>query len=560
MTDGSATGEWTPPPPGPAAWPTVPGYEIVAELGRGGMGVVYQARTLRGSHPVAVKVIRDGALAGPRERARFRAEALAMSNVRHPNVVTLYEANEYAGVLYYTMELLADGLDRRLARQPVAVREAAELVRTLALVVQFAHGRGIVHRDLKPANVLLDGPTPKIADFGLVKRLGSESTAWTQDGAVLGTPNYMAPEQAAGRVAEVGPAVDIYSLGAILYELLAGRPPFRADTWQRTIEHVLNDEPVRLPAAVPRDLETICLKCLEKRPEDRYGRADELAADLDRFLTGRPPVAVPTPDGVRLARAAARDGYELLGELGRGPCGVVYRAAVGSFKQPAAVKVFAGPVADRAAWQAWFDHTAGVAAAFAHPQVVAVQKSGWWDGRPFVVTDLAPAGSLAGQLGGKPRPVAQSLRLVAGLAEVVCYLHRQGVVHGNLKPTNVLLAADGIPRLADVRPPVGLVPADAPDPYRSPELANPSAEPRPYTDTYGLAAVLYALLTGRPPADEPAPPSAANAAVPPEVDGVCLRGLRRNPWQRFTRAYDLLTRLRQLQKAAEAMTGKRRTW
>jgi serine/threonine-protein kinase len=239
---------------------------------------------------VALKLILAGRYAGDQEGARFRREAEAAARLQHPNIVQIYEIGEHEGLPFFSMEFCGGGsLDRRLAGTPLAPREAATLVRTLAVAMQAAHQAGIIHRDLKPANVLLtsDG-TPKITDFGLARQL--DEVGQTQTGAVIGTPAYMAPEQAQGHKA-VGPTIDVYALGAMLYEMLTGRPPFKATTSLDTIRQVIDDEPVppsRLNARVPRDLETICLKCLQKEPRRRYATAAALADDLERFLRGEP--------------------------------------------------------------------------------------------------------------------------------------------------------------------------------------------------------------------------------------------------------------------------------
>jgi eukaryotic-like serine/threonine-protein kinase len=276
--------------------PAVPGYETVRELGRGAMGVVYEARQLALGRRVALKVILAGAHAGPDERRRFRGEAEAIARLVHPHIVQVHEVGEHRGLPYFSLEFCPGGsLEKKLQGTPLPAQEAAALVARLAGAMHAAHERGIVHRDLKPANVLLaeDG-TPKLSDFGLAKRL--DVTGQTPNSAILGTPSYMAPEQAAGKVPEVGPAADVYALGAILYELLTGRPPFKAATPLDTILQVLADEPVpptQLLPATPRDLETVCLKCLEKDPARRYGSAQELAEDLECWLAGKPIQARP---------------------------------------------------------------------------------------------------------------------------------------------------------------------------------------------------------------------------------------------------------------------------
>jgi serine/threonine-protein kinase len=299
-----------------APWPRVDGYEIVGRLGQGGMGVVYRAWQVSLKRPVALKMLRgDGALAAPDQLARFRAEAEALACLQHPNIVQIHEVGEAHGRPYLALELVEGGsLDRQLAGGPQPHRAAAELVRTLARAVDAAHQKGIVHRDLKPANVLLtaDG-TPKVTDFGLAKQFAGEpatstSPGQTQSGAILGTPAYIAPEQTRG-ARKAGPAADVYALGAVLYELLTGRPPFQAPTVLDLLELVRGQEPVpptRLQPKLPRDLETICLKCLRKEPDRRYATAAALADDLGRFLERKPIQARPVAAWERAWKWARR--------------------------------------------------------------------------------------------------------------------------------------------------------------------------------------------------------------------------------------------------------------
>jgi len=297
-TEGSDAGTATPIPVRQgASLPRIPGYDVEALLGRGGMGVVYKARHLRLNRPVALKMLLAGAYAGPRERARFQREAEAVASLRHANVVQVYDVGDHEGWPYFTMEFLEGGsLAQALAGTPQPARQVAALVTTLAEAVQVAHQGGIVHRDLKPANILLtaDG-TPKIADFGLARHFDAEQ-GLTLSGARIGTPSYMAPEQVIGKAGTIGPAADIYALGALFYETLTGRPPFRGETATETQRQVIAEEPVppsRLNAKVPRDLETICLKCLHKAPERRYATAAALAEDLKRFQRDEPIAARP---------------------------------------------------------------------------------------------------------------------------------------------------------------------------------------------------------------------------------------------------------------------------
>jgi hypothetical protein len=278
------------------------------------MGVVYKARQKSLGRLVALKMILAGGHASPEELARFRTEAEAVARLKHPNIVQVYDVGECDGKPFFSLEYVEGGsLDRKLDRTAQRPHEAAALVEKLARAMHSAHRKGIIHRDLKPANVLLTPEgMPKITDFGLAKRLEDDggSSGQTRSGSILGTPSYMAPEQAAGRVHEIGPATDVYALGAILYDALTGRPPFKAATLLDTLSQVKNDEPVppsRLQPKTPRDLETICLKCLEKSPRKRYASALELAEDLKRFLSGEPIQARAMGRAERLWRWCRRN-------------------------------------------------------------------------------------------------------------------------------------------------------------------------------------------------------------------------------------------------------------
>ena len=289
--------------------PSVPGYEVIREVGRGGMGVVYEARQVRLNRPCALKMILAGDHASPEAAIRFLSEAEAAARLHHENIVQIYNMGDHRGRPYLELEFV-DGGNLAESELPKTPLTAARLVEKLSRAIDVAHEHGIIHRDLKPANILLTaGGEPKVADFGLAKWL-SIDTGLTQSESVLGSPSYMAPEQAGGHAKSVGPAADIYALGAILYELLTGRPPFKAATVLETLDQVKSVDPVppsRLQPGLPRDLETICLKCLQKEPRLRYSSAAALAEDLRRFLAQEPILARRAGQFERLYRWSVRN-------------------------------------------------------------------------------------------------------------------------------------------------------------------------------------------------------------------------------------------------------------
>ncbi len=285
-------------------------YEIARELARGGMGVVFLARQISLNRLVALKMIRSDRLATEADIQRFHIEAEAAALLDHAHIVPIYEIGEHEGQHYFSMRFIDGGnLADAVPRYVGDHQAAARLLAAVARAVHFAHQHGILHRDLKPANILLDRDNqPHVSDFGLAKRVEADGRL-TQSGAILGTPSYMAPEQAAGRNKHLTTAADVYALGAILYELLTGRPPFRGDSAIETLLQVVEQEPQRpraLNPAIDRDLESICLKCLEKDPGRRYGTAEGLADDLDAYLRGEPVLADVSSTG-RLVRRLLRE-------------------------------------------------------------------------------------------------------------------------------------------------------------------------------------------------------------------------------------------------------------
>jgi serine/threonine protein kinase len=341
LTRGSSDGATPIPTIQPNDIEAIPGYELLGILGRGGMGIVFRARQLSLKRQVALKMILTGRHARPTDRARFQREAEAVARLQHPNIVQIHEVGEQNGLPYFSLEFVnAGSLAQFLGGTPQPPRLATQFVHDLAQAMHYAHRRGIVHRDLKPANILLhldesrilkDGQmadsalfqnltayVPKITDFGLAKHMGGEEGHF-RNGAIVGTPSYMAPEQARGTSGQVGPLADVYALGAILYEMLTGLPPFQGATVEETAQQVLVLEPTAptlFQPKIPKDLETICLVCLQKNPAHRYGSAEALAEDLRRFLAHEPILARRTHLSERVVKWAIRRPGPLLTGLG----------------------------------------------------------------------------------------------------------------------------------------------------------------------------------------------------------------------------------------------------
>ena len=293
--------------------PDIPGYQVVELIARGGMGLVYRANAIELQRQVAIKMILGGLMAGPERIHRFEKEAKALAKLDHPNIVRIYEVGSHQGQPYFAMEYVnGESLQQVFDGTPWSPRRAAKFVKSLSEAIEVAHRHDVIHRDLKPANILIDcnqqePDFPRIIDFGLAKDFDQEE--FTKSGEIFGSPSYMSPEQASGDLEQIGVSTDVYSLGCILYELLTGRPPFVGTTVPETLHQIVSDEPVRLRlmnSSIPKDLETICLKCVEKPTEKRYSNASALTIDLDNFLTNRPINARPASGAERVWKFGRR--------------------------------------------------------------------------------------------------------------------------------------------------------------------------------------------------------------------------------------------------------------
>jgi serine/threonine protein kinase len=600
-SDRSTAGS-APRPVAPIRLPSIPGYDVLSFVAGGGQGDVFRARQVHLDRVIALKVLREGVDAGGLRLARFRREARAVARLDHPNIVRVHDCDEHDGRLFLAMEFVEGGsLKDLLDHGPLPAESAAELLAALARAMHYAHEQGVVHRDLKPANILLtayglagDAAMPqaalvaKITDFGLAKRLDSDSLYQTVTGTILGTASYMAPEQAVGRVKEVGPHTDVYALGAILYECLTGRPPFDGSSWLETLDQVRfqpPEPPSLVKPGVPAELEAVCLKCLEKEPAKRYPSAEELAEELQRFLDGEPVLAAGgRPAGRAGARWPRLPGLEVLGPLdGGGEALATYKArrtADGRALHLTAV----AHLLDAEAVERFRDADRRLAG-LADPHFAPAVESGTQGELAFVAVGMPEAGTLAERTDGGPLPVGEAARLVEELARALHRAHGLGVVHAGLEPALVLLTAGSPPMRA--RPTLtatGLVNQSVPrSEVVSQRLRTAAVSGRdlpgfvgtanhlapevllgewrsigPAADVYGLGALLFRLLTGRPPFEGSTvvgmvidqvragllrPPSRLRPGLPRDLDAVCLRCLAKDPARRYPSAEALAEEL-----------------
>jgi serine/threonine protein kinase len=590
---------------GPASAGGIPGYEILEELGKGGMGVVYLARQVSLNRLVALKMILSGRRVSGAELRRFRTEAEAVARLQHPGIIQVYEFGEWQGQPWFALEYCAGGtLAGKVGESGLLPNDAVRLVESIARAVLAAHEAGFIHRDLKPGNILLAAEgTPKVADFGLARVLGPTTVSEgelplslvgadrTVTGSIMGTPAYMAPEQAAGRVRDICPATDVWALGVILYELLTGTRPFSASSTIELRQQILH-QPVQAPSKVregiPADLDVICQRCLEKEPSRRYPTACDLAEDLSRFLQDEPLSHISPRSPAWWVWWARRNGYDTLEEIARGGMAVVFRARHLGLNRVVALKmILTGEHAGHDVL-ARFQCEAEAVARLTHPNIVQIYEIDQHQGLHFISLEYCSAGSLDRHLKGTPIDPALAAHLVSTLARAMQHAHERGVLHRDLKPANVLLAeASGgrqapveaatggsRPPLADLVPKItnpGLVrtlgeltqtrpgmPLGTPS-YLAPEQAEgKDLEVGPATDVYALGAILYECLTGRPPFraatvldtlhqvihEEPVPPRQLNANVPRDLEAIILKCLQKQPGHRYARASALADDLR----------------
>jgi serine/threonine protein kinase len=578
----------TPLPVDPAApdLPALPGYELLGRLDEGGMGVVYRARQVNLQRIVAVKMIRGQGCRDEQLLARFRIEATAVARLDHPHIVRIHDFGEQDGQPYFAMEFVEGGsLAQKLRGNPLPLEQAVPLVEALARAIHYAHEQKIIHRDLKPANVLLKAiDHPKIADFGLAKHLDVDQTL-TPSTAVMGTASYMAPEQAEGQTGAVGPLTDVYALGAIFYETLTGKPPFKAATRELTILQVLTEEPVpptQWRPDVPTELEAVCLKCLEKERGQRYPSAEALAEDLRRFRQGESLSIRPLSEWERQVRWGLRAGYELLEPIGCTALGIVYKARHLRLKDRiVTLKTISAQARDEPAKMARFRAEAELVARLQHPNIVHVYDFGECQGQSYFSLESLDGGDLAETCAGTLLPASQTAQLVETLARATHYAHQQGIIHTDLRPFNVRFTTTGVPKIAGFGLARLLAKRETESPlqgarrglsnYMAPEQVEGNAEAiGPGSDVHALGAMMYEMLTGRPPflADtvqetlhqirtlKPASPTQIQPDLPHRLEDICLKCLRKDPGERYASAELLADELHRFVEREQARTDE----
>jgi serine/threonine protein kinase len=520
------------------------------------MGIVYRAMQTGLKRPVALKMIPPGIHVRPDDLIRFRLEAESAARIQHPHVVQVFEIGSHQGRLWFAMELVPGGsLFEQLPKGYLPVRETARMIEATARGIHAAHMAGVIHRDLKPGNILLTLPAagerlgqPKISDFGLARQGGRADL--TALDAVIGTPGYMAPEQAEGRNRDVGPAADIWSLGAILYECLAGRAPFQGDTPTAILDQVRFSEPLapsRFNPAVPPELEAICRKCLCKDPTGRYRSAAVLADDLRRFLSGEslreagPPVAVfatlPASGGdVTNPGELLPLGYRSVSELARHGARAVYQAWQSVPGRHVCLTVRAhqlNPSDQRlTAWRA----ATSTLARLQHPHLTRIWQWGEERGLAFHSEEWLDNGTLEDRLEGDPWAPRPAAELILTLARALALTQPLGVCHGRLIPSRIRLAGRGeqaVPKIrgfAALSPGAALNERDPDFVYLAPEV-RAGGEPVPASDVYSLGVLLFHLFSGKLPGTGPAPPG-----VPSSLKGLVLLCMQTKPERRIVSA------------------------
>ena len=589
-------------------------FEIVSRLGSGAFGTVYRAYDPLLDREVALKVPRAAAMDKPEVRARFLREPKAAAQLRHPHIVPVYDAGT-DGEYYYIASAYIEGntLKELIDQERLDFRRAAQIVRDLAEALDYAHRMGVVHRDVKPANVMIDTEGDALLmDFGLA-RLESSDEKLTRLDSVLGTPAYMAPEQADSSFGEVGPASDQYSLGVILYELLCGETPFSGPSTVVILNVVSRapDPPGSKDAGVPSDLETICLKATAKDPKQRYADCGALAEDLRRWLEGQPiqarrpgPVAEPRPGDEAVGpRATQRSGslvskdligtkishYRILEQLGAGAMGLVYKAEDVRLGRQVALKFLSEQVSRDLRFRARFLREARAASALNHPHICTIHDIGEYQGLPFLVMELLQGQTLLEELSGSPLVTQQLLKLAMQIADALQAAHIKGIIHRDIKSGNIFVTERGQVKIVDFglakwlpQSPREPDHAGAPPPttefgemvetspgmavgtaaYMSPEQAR-GEQLDARSDLFSFAVVLYEMATGKLPFQgntpavvfdailnrAPKPPTSLNPHLPDDLQWIISKAMEKAPSDRYQSAGELLDDLRRVERA-----------